>query len=168
MDTSITINSILLTINRISCTKYGVGTKVTFINRFGVLQDLWFFLKETKTLNKRKETYQANTLVYSAESSSPTYSQTNSPVTILNTQAKQSHTFSSGYYPEFAVKYFEELLLSENVWITRLRIQQPNSPEIIPVIVKDSNMVYKTSLNDRLIEYTIEFEDAFDYINNVR
>ena len=167
-DTSITINSILLTINRISCTKYGVGTKVTFINRFGVLQDLWFFLKETKTLNKTKETYQANTLVYSAESSEPTYSQTNSPVTILNTQAKQSHRFSSGYYPEFANKYFEELLLSENVWITRLRIQQPNSPEIIPVIVKNSNMTYKTSLNDRLIEYTIEFEDAFDYINNVR
>ena len=167
-DTAITINSILLTINRISCTKYGAGNKVTFINRFGVLQDLWFFLKEQKELSRKSENYQANTLVYSAESAEPTYSQTNSPVKLLNTQAKQSHTFSSGYYPEFAVKYFEELLLSENVWITRLRIQQPNSPEIIPVIVKDSNMVYKTSLNDRLIEYTIEFEDAFDYINNVR
>ena len=31
-----------------------------------------------------------------------------------------------------------------------------------------SSMTHKTSLNDKLIEYTIEFEEAFDYINNVR
>jgi len=29
-------------------------------------------------------------------------------------------------------------------------------------------MAFKTSVNDRLIEYTIEFEEAFDYINNIR
>ena len=167
-DTSKTVDSILLTIKRISCTKYGIGTKVTFVNRFGVLQDLWFFLKEVKTMAKTKESYKANTLAYSAEAASPTYSQSDPTVKILNTQAKQSHIHSSGYYPEFANKYFEELLLSENVWITRERIQQPNTPEIIPVVVKNSNMTYKTSVNDRLIEYTIEFEDAFDYINNVR
>ena len=168
VETSKTVEGILLTINRISCTKYGIGTKVTFLNRFGVLQDLWFFLKEVKTMAKTKENYKANTLAYSAEATAPTYSQSDPTVKILNTQAKQTHIHSSGYYPEFANKYFEELLLSENVWITRERIQQPNTPEIIPVVIKNSNMTYKTSLNDRLIEYTIEFEDAFDYINNVR
>jgi len=167
-DTSLTVNSVLLTINRIDCTKYGEGTKVTFVNRFGVLQDLWFFLKEVKNLNRSNENYKANTLTYSAELAAPTYSQSDPTVKILNTKAKQTHTLSSGYYPEFANKYFEELLLSENVWITRSRIQQPNTPEIIPVTVKTSQMVYKTSLNEKLIEYTIEFEDAFDYINNVR
>ena len=162
-DTTKTENGILLTINRINCTKYGVGTKVTFVNRFGVLQDLWFFLKEVKTMSRTNESYKANTLLANA-----TYSQTDPTVKTLNTQAKQKHIHSSGYYPEWTNKYFEELLLSENVWITRERIQQPNTPEIIPVIVKTSEMTYKTSLNDRLIEYTIEFEDAFDYINNVR
>ena len=162
-DTSITINSVLLTINRIDCTKYGVGTKVTFVNRFGVLQDLWFFLKKVKQISKANESYQANTLLPDA-----TYSQSNPTVKLLNTKAKQSRTLSSGYYPEWTNAYFEELLLSENVWITRERVQQPNTPEIIPVTVKTSNMIYKTSVNDRLIEYTIDFEDAFDYINNVR
>ena len=167
-ETSITIGGIPLVIKRIDCTKYGTGTKVTFINRFGVLQDLWFFLKEVKTMAKTKENYKANTLAYAADTAAPTYSQSDPTVKTLNTQAKQSHIHSSGYYPEFANKYFEELLLSENVWITRERIQQPNTPEIIPVVVKNSSMTYKTSVNDRLIEYTIEFEDAFDYINNVR
>ena len=162
-ETSITIGGIPLVINRIDCTKYGQGTKVTFVNRFGVLQDLWFFLKEVKTMSRTNESYKANTLLADA-----TYSQTDPTVKTLNTQAKQKHIHSSGYYPEWTNKYFEELLLSENVWITRERIQQPNTPEIIPVVVKNSEMTYKTSLNDKLIEYTIEFEDAFDYINNVR
>ena len=75
---------------------------------------------------------------------------------------------SSGYYPEEANAYFEELLLSEYVWITRPIVEQPNIEQTIPVVVKTSSMTYKTSLNDRLIEYTIDFEDAFDYINNVK
>ena len=40
--------------------------------------------------------------------------------------------------------------------------------EVVPVMVASSDLTYKTSLNEKLIEYTIEFEDAFDYINNVR
>jgi hypothetical protein len=39
---------------RIDCTKYGSGRKIIFINRYGVQQDLWFFLKETKTLARQK------------------------------------------------------------------------------------------------------------------
>ena len=95
-DTSLTIGSVPLVINRIDCTKYGVGTKVTFMNRFGVLQDLWFFLKKVKQISKSNESYQANTLLPDA-----TYSQSNPTVKLLNTKAKQSRTLSSGYYPEW-------------------------------------------------------------------
>ena len=35
---------------RIDCTKYGIGRKIIFINRYGVQQDLWFFLKELKLI----------------------------------------------------------------------------------------------------------------------
>ena len=162
-DTGLVIGSVPLVINRIDCTKYGIGTKVTFINRFGVLQDLWFFLKKVKQLTRSNERYEANTLLPNG-----TYSTTDPTVKLLNSKARQSRTLSSGYYPEWTNAYFEELLLSENVWMTRERVQQPNTPEIIPVTVRTSNMTYKTSVNDRLIEYTIDFEDAFDYINNVR
>ena len=75
---------------------------------------------------------------------------------------------SSGYYPETANDFFKELLLSEYVWMTRPKEQDSASEETIPVIVKTSNMTFKTSLNDRLIEYTIDFEEAFDVIQNIR
>jgi hypothetical protein len=99
--------------------------------------------------------------------SSTSYGLKNASKKIFNTQAKQSQTLSSGFYPEFAVEYFEQLLLSEYVWIEQT-IVSSGSVTQVPVIVKTSSVDIKKSVNDRLIEYTIEFEDAFDYINNIR
>jgi len=167
-DTSVTtVDSVVCNIKRIDCTKYGIGNKITYINKYGVQQDLWFFLKETKNLARTNEGYKSNTITY--PSGGATYNVQNAPNKVFNTQAKQTHTLSSGYYPEFANKQFEELLLSEYVWF-----HKPTSGIgvgtyiVVPVKVKTSSMTFKTSVNDRLIEYTIEFEEAFDYINNIR
>jgi len=151
-----------LTIVRVDCTKYGIGNKISFINRYGVMQDLWFFLRKSDSISRSNENYKSNTLTTAA-----TYSDTNAPIKLFNTQAKQTRTLSSGYYPEWANEYFEQLLLSEYVWITTV-VPWSGQTEQFPVIVKTSNISFKTSVNDRLIEYTMEFEDAFDYINNVR
>ena len=156
------------TISRIECTKYGSGTKIIFINKFGVQQDLWFFLKETKTLGRKNEGFKANTLTYPTTNNPATYSISDAPNKIFNTTAKQTFTLSSGYYPEQANQFFEQLLLSEYVWLERPQKTNPSSDEVIPVKVKTSSMAFKTSVNDRLIEYTIDFEEAFDYINNIR
>ena len=155
------------TIFRIDCTKYGSGRKIIFINRYGVQQDLWFFLKETKTLARRNEGYKANILTYPSTNNPATYSISNAPNRTFNTTAKQSFTLSSGYYSESANNFFEELLLSEYVWLSRTN-KVTEADEVVPVKVKKSSIAFKTSVNDRLVEYTIEFEEAFDYINNIR
>ena len=105
----------------------------------------------------------SNTITY--PSGGATYSIQDAPNKVFNTQAKQTHTFSSGYYPEFLNQQFEELLLSEFIWWSTFK---KGSGIIIPLKVKTSSVAFKTSVNDRLIEYTIEFEEAFDYINNIR
>lgn len=156
------------TITRIDCTKYGSGNKIIFINKFGVQQDLWFFLKETKTLARKNEGYKTNTLTYPSTNNPATYSISNAPNRTFNTTAKQSFTLSSGYYPQHANQYFEQLLLSEYVWLERPQETNPSANEVIPVKVKKSSIAFKTSVNDKLIEYTIEFEEAFDFINNIR
>ena len=164
-DTSVTtVDSVVCNIKRIDCTKYGDGKRIIYINKYGVQQDLWFFLKETKNLARTNEGYKSNTITY-PNGSSATYNVQNAPNKVFNTQAKQTHTLSSGYYPEFANQQFEELLLSEYVWLSTVR---KGSGIIIPVKVKTSTVAFKTSVNDRLIEYTMEFEEAFDYINNIR
>jgi len=152
---------------RVDCTKYGIGRKIIFINRYGVQQDLWFFLKETKTLTRQNENYKANILTYPTTNNPATYSISNAPNKTFNTTAKQTFTLSSGYYSESANNFFEELLLSEYVWLSRIN-KITESEEVVPVKVKKSSIAFKTSVNDRLVEYTIEFEEAFDYINNIR
>jgi len=155
-------------ISRIDCTKYGSGRKIIFINKFGVQQDLWFFLKEAKTLGRKNEGFKSNTLTYPNTNNPATYSISDAPNKVFNTTAKQTFTLSSGYYPEQANQFFEQLLLSEYVWLERPRKTNPSINEVIPVKVKTSSMAFKTSVNDKLIEYTIDFEEAFDYINNIR
>jgi hypothetical protein len=167
-DTSVTtVDNVVCNIKRIDCTKYGIGNKITYINKYGAQQDLWFFLKESKNLARTNEGYKSNTITY--PSGGATYSVQDAPNKVFNTQAKQTHILSSGYYPEFANQQFEELLLSEYVWLSKLVSGVGVASYIVvPVKVKTSSMAFKTSVNDRLIEYTIEFEEAFDYINNIR
>lgn len=163
-DTSVTnVDGIVCNIKRIDCTKYGDGNRIIYINKYGAQQDLWFFLKETRNLARTNEGYKSNTITYPGGGA--TYSVQDAPNKVFNTQAKQTHTFSSGYYPEFANEQFEELLLSEFIWWSTVK---KGSGIVIPLKVKTSSVAFKTSVNDRLIEYTIEFEEAFDYINNIR
>ena len=58
--------------------------------------------------------------------------------------------------------------MSEYVWMLQENIEKRGSFEEVPVVVRTSSMTQKTSVNDRLIEYTMEFELAADYINNIR
>ena len=166
-DTSVTtVDGVICNTKRVDCTKYGDGNKIIFINKYGAQQDLWFFLKQTRSLARTNEGYKANTITY--PTSGVQYNIQDAPNKVFNTQGKQSHTFSSGYYPEFANQFFEELLLSEYIWLEKYIGNTSKGSIKVPVKVKTSSIEYKTSVNDRLVQYTIEFEEAFDFINNIR
>lgn len=137
-DTSVTnVDGIVCNIKRIDCTKYGDGNRIIYINKYGAQQDLWFFLKETRNINRTNEGYKSNTITY--PSGGATYSVQDAPNKVFNTQAKQTHTFSSGYYPEFANEQFEELLLSEFIWWSTVK---KGVGVVIPLKVKTSTVAY--------------------------
>ena len=58
--------------------------------------------------------------------------------------------------------YFEELMVSEYIWLV------DENDVVYAVNLKDSSFTYKTSLNDKLINYTMNFEKSFDLVNNIR
>tara|TARA_R110001632_G_scaffold127946_1_gene241847 strand:- start:14 stop:1012 length:999 start_codon:yes stop_codon:yes gene_type:complete len=154
---------IKMNIVRIDCTKYDYGHKITFVNKFGALQDLWFFLKSVNTTTKKQEQFQRNIVT-----STGTYNVNTHTKQDFNTIANTNISLSSGFYPEWCNQWFEQLLLSEQVWLTRSVLINPTADEVVPVNVTKSSMVKKTVLNDNLIEYTFDFSMSFDYINNVR
>ena len=157
-------DGVLLTIKRASCSKYGDGLKIIYINKYGAQQDLWFFLKNSKQIARTNEGYKSNIISYPANGPA-TYNSKNAANKVFNTQGKQTHSLSSGYYPEASNQLFEELLLSEHVW---LELYNDGITKIVPVKVINSSIQFKTQINDRLIQYAMEFEEAFDYINNIR
>lgn len=154
---------IQLNIIRIDCTKYGYGHKIRFVNKYGAIQELWFFLKHTESTARKQETFQRNIVTTTGS-----YNADNHSITPFNTNANQTITLSSGYYPEWTNAWFEQLMLSEQVWLSDDSQTNPTNDTVTPVTVKTSTFNKKTSVNDRLIEYTFEFELAADYINNIR
>ena len=165
-DSTYTYRSSTLNIKVVDCSRY-TPTLVYFVNKFGAIQPLFFFTKKVDVINTRSETFQRNIIDTSTTTPSyfrpavggyPSYPHS---IETYNKNGKKSYTLSSGYYPERANAFFEQLLLSEAVWI----IVDGNPT---PVTVRSSSLTFKTSLNDKLVDYTIDFEEAQDYINNVR
>jgi hypothetical protein len=134
--------------------------KFTFINKFGALQDIYFFKKQVNKMDVSKESYNANTL-----SNTYTYDRSVHTKRDFNVKGKESFTFSSGYLNEEYNEVFKQMMLSEKVWITNIT---DTEEQVLPINVKTSNITYKTSLNDRLVEYTIEFENSYNVLNDIR
>jgi len=172
--TSVVINGTTVTINRIDCTKftstYGYtelngssqGFIVSFINKYGAIQSEFFTLKTIRDIKAKRETFNSNTI-----SSTGTYSINAHTKQNFNINATQSITLNSFYVPEYYSDVYSEMLLSEKVWV-RYREKSTGNFITIPINITDNNMIYKNSLNDRLIQFEFSFDMSFDYINNVR
>ena len=132
--------------------------KVTFLNKFGVLQDLWFFKKRTDNLNVTKESYKRNTIDIGADSVS--YSRYKSTKELYNINSDRSFTMNTGFVIEEFNEVIRQLLMTENAWISE-------NNEVYPIVPKTSSLDYKTQLNDKLINFTLEFDYAYNDINNI-
>jgi len=134
--------------------------KVTFINKFGALQDIYFFKKSVEKMNVKKESYKANIL-----NADKTYNISSHTNRDFNITAKESITMSSGFLSEEYNEVFKQMMLSEKVWITNII---KTGEQVLPINVKTSNITYKTSLNDKLVDYTFDFDYSFNVINDIR
>ena len=145
---------IKLTVENIKECKYD-PYKITFVNKFGALQDLWFFKRTNEVLSTKTEKFKRNIIVNGA------YDTSRHQQKILTKNGSEKLTLNTGFYPEEYNDVFKQMQLSEDCWI------EINS-QTLPINVSISSLNYKTHLNDKLINYTIEVEFAFDTINNIR
>ena len=159
--TSISVDGTTIEIERIRQCKYP-HHRVTFLNRFGVLQDLFFFMKRINSTAVTNDNYKANVL--NLLQATPSYSTTSHINKTFNFKGQQSFTMSTGYVDESYNPYLQELMLSEFIWVD----QQISSLGVTPCVLNTQSFVKKTSLNDKLVEYTLEFSPSNQIVNNVR
>ena len=136
--------------------------KITFVNKFGVLQDMYFFKKMVEKMTTKRESYKSNILNLQQSNGYNIYEHTKRD---FNISANESMTLSSGFLSESYNEVFKQLMLSEKVWITN---RTDTSEKVLPINIKTSDITYKTSLNDKLVEYTIEFDNSYNVLNDIR
>ena len=139
------------------CDKYP-DRKVTFVNKFGAFQDVYFFAKEVESINSKSEEYKSNVMnLLNLSYNGRQYSS-------INVQGKESITLNTGYVSEDYNEVLKQMMLSEQVWLTKT----DDITFVYPVTPKTQSLTYKTSLNDKLVSYSVTFEYAFDKIQNIR
>ena len=145
-----------VTVNNVCEPKF-TPYKVTFANKYGAYQDMYFFKKSVESMTVTDELYKANII----DVANVTYATYKGQQERYNVSATKKVSLNSGFVNEDFNLAIEELLLSENVWIRW-------EGRTLPVIVRTKDHTYKTSLNDKLINHTLDFEFAFSKINNIK
>ena len=124
---------------------------ILFFNKEGAEQIITFFKKRVDSMSVTDSTFES-------DRGQPIegYHQT----IRYNVNAKSKFTLSSGFVEESNNEMFKQLLLSSKVWIYE-------GGTFTPVKVASSSIEYQTRQNDRLLNYDINFEFAFNEINNI-
>ena len=152
---NILLNGYNLQIRRYDCTKYD-PTKLVFVNRFGVLQELWFFGKTTELESSQGDQYKSSNIAATG-----TYDKYEHQYKRFDVNGKKRYVINTGFVTESYNVSIKELMLSEQVWMHI-------DGNVMPVNVLTSDVTYQTSLNDKLVQYTLEVEQAYDLISTMR
>ena len=131
--------------------------KIVFQNKYGALENFYCFKKSVESFNVVNESYKSNTINHSTAA----YNTGAAQKQITNVNATTKITLNTGFIHEGMNSTLEELMISENVYILY-------DGKTLPIIPMTKSMTHKTHLNDKMINYTLDFEFAFDKINNIR
>jgi hypothetical protein len=142
----------------IDCSKYE-PYKISFVNKFGVVQDLWFDKKRTDNLDVSKDSYKRNILNISA--AGVTYSTNTASMFPHNIIGNKNLIMNTGFVTEDYNEVIQQLMLTESAWIHEDGL-------VTPIVPKTRSFKYKTTTDEKLINFTVEFDYAFETINNIR
>ena len=160
-DTDAGTSAHVIKVRTLDCSIYD-PIRVTFVNKYGALQDLWFDKKSINSIEVQSNDYKASVMNFS---STPTYDTSAHQNRVLDLVGKESITMNTGYIDEEYNEVFRQLMLSEQVWMTKLT---ETEEQVLPLRPRTQSLQFKTRTNDKLVNYTVEFDFAFDKINTIR
>jgi len=151
------VQSVTLTLEEICEPKFDY-LEVIFYNKYGALQIMPFHKKSVTSVNTNSDSFKRNLMDFVND---PTYSNEKHQIRQFHVTGKESITMNTGYIDESFNEIMKQLLFSEQVWVY-------DGSTVNPITLNTKSLQYKKSVNDRLINYTIDFEYAFNKINDIR
>ena len=128
--------------------------QVFFKNKYGVFDALNLFKKQSHSTTTKHDTFVNNYIT------AGNYDTTRHQYQKLNVTAKDKIKTNSGYILEAENEIYKELLQSETVYFYE-------NAKLIPVNLTNSSLDFKTQLDDKLFNYSLDFEYAYNVIQNV-
>ncbi len=153
-------DDVIITLRKVCEPKF-TPLNIIFYNKYGALQNMWFFKKSETNINITSETFRNNIIDFDNSGGSPTYSLSKHQEKIFMANGKESITMNTGFYEESFNEVIRQMLLSEQVWVY-------DGTNTLPINLKSNTLLFKKAVNDKLISYTVSFDYAYDKINNIQ
>lgn len=132
---------------------------LSFINRLGGKQQITLFKNSTQSIEVKSSEYNTNT--FNGKWVTP-YDQDNGQKRIFNKNGNKTIKCNTGWIKEAENINIQDIFLSENLFL-----KSADGTINSAVVLKNSSQQFKTHLNDKVINYELEFEVASSLINNV-
>lgn len=125
-----------------------------FKNKFGVWQTIPFNKLSKKSQDFTNESYNGLISNYGSYALNKHVKQT------YNVNGKEKVTVNTDFIPEEYNLLFTELMLSEFIYLEE-------NGQVLPVNLLKNTFEKKTKLNNKLIQYSMDFEYSFNLLNNI-
>lgn len=123
--------------------------RIDYINKYGAWDRFWFFKTSTNTITTTSKTY--NTM-----QSNWDYNVKVGTTSVLNKTGREKIRLSSGFVEEAVNSQIRQIMLSEKILVGGK-----------PAVLKTDSVELFKHVNQKQINYTMEFEYAYDLVNNV-
>ena len=133
--------------------KYDVK-EVQFVNRYGMVEVIHFYKVKKDSIKTESEKFK------NAYSNGTSYDTSRHQIKEFNKTSNKTFRMETGFLNEDYNLTIQELMESESVWLREADV-------VSPVNVTKNSLELKTGIVDKVITYSLEFEYAFDEINNV-
>ena len=135
----------------IDCIQKYPNVRIKWKNRYGQFDYFNFYMVNRQSFQTEKRTYQPQ--LGSWESSTLSYNDYDSGVLNYIVDSKQSISVNSFWIPETYNDVLKELLVTDEAyWV----YDEPNN-KVRPITITTQNIVFKTGVNDHLIQYQFDF-----------
>jgi hypothetical protein len=133
---------------------------LSFINRLGGKQQMTLFKNSSQTIEVKSSDYNTNT--YSKVYEYPIYDPLYGQKRIFNKNGTKTIKCNTGWINEAENINIQDIFLSEMLYLT-----SADEEISAAVTLKNTSQLFKTHLNEKVINYEFEFEIANSLINNV-
>ena len=135
----------------VDCIQKYPNVRIKWKNRYGQFDWFNFYMVNTTSFTTERKTYQPQ--LGSWESSTLSYQNYDSGILNYIDDSKQGLQVNTFFIPESYNDIFKQLLVSDEIYW----IYNETTGDLRPITIATSNIVFKTGVVDKLIQYQFEF-----------